>query len=170
MKHTSPPEPSPTSASSICTGNSCSTRDSWKKGSPPTMREMFDEFKDFMSSCPHKLHLSSRSSAREKLTRLTVQQFGELTTDVYDELVRRRHSKDVLFLPIREDYHPKRNQARQKLATLPLNRFEDLSSDVYYEMSRRYPELVGEISGARFSITSYSDDPPPPYTAVAAPF
>lgn len=32
---------------------------------------------------------STRTNAREKLTRLTRQQFQELSTDVYDELVRR---------------------------------------------------------------------------------
>lgn len=36
--------------------------------------------------------LNSRSSAREKLTRLTKQQFQELSTDVYDELIRRNNN------------------------------------------------------------------------------
>ncbi|CAE6490316.1 unnamed protein product [Rhizoctonia solani] len=45
------------------------------------------------------------------------------------------------FLPVRDDFHPKRNQARQKLATLPAIRFKDLSSDVFYELGRRYPEF-----------------------------
>lgn len=33
---------------------------------------------------------NARSTARQKLTRLTKQQFQELSTDVYDELVRRK--------------------------------------------------------------------------------
>ena len=33
---------------------------------------------------------NSRSTARQKLTRLTCQQFQELSTDVYDELIRRK--------------------------------------------------------------------------------
>lgn len=33
---------------------------------------------------------NSRSTARQKLTKLTKQQFQELSTDVYDELVRRK--------------------------------------------------------------------------------
>lgn len=45
------------------------------------------------------------------------------------------------FLPVRDDFHPKRNQARQKLATLPKNRFKDLASDVFHELRRRYPEF-----------------------------
>lgn len=53
----------------------------------------------------------------------------------------------VPFLPVREEFHPKRNQARQKLATLPITRFEDLSSDVYYELARRYPEFQEDVSG-----------------------
>ena len=51
----------------------------------------------------------------------------------------------VPFLPVREDFHPKRNQARQKLATLPPSRFEDLSSDVYFELARRYPEFKEDV-------------------------
>lgn len=31
-------------------------------------------------------------TAREKLTKLTMQQFQELSTDVYDELVRRNNN------------------------------------------------------------------------------
>lgn len=61
---------------------------------------------------------------------------------MYDELSRRLlGSNAVPFLPVCDDFHPKRNQARQKLATLPKNRFKDLASDVYYELERRYPEL-----------------------------
>lgn len=109
---------------------------------------------------------NSRSTARQKLTRLTRQQFQELSTDVYDELVRRKNNTDdnqggecvdkflvvqhtdihpVPFLPVRDDFHPKRNQARQKLATLPTGRFKDLSSDVYYELARRYPEFKEDV-------------------------
>lgn len=128
--------------------------------------------------CPLCLHSSyltfipsepanSRSTARQKLTRLTRQQFQELSTDVYDELIRRKNNSDtnqgavivflktplhhishftlVPFLPVRDDFHPKRNQARQKLATLPTSRFKDLSSDVYYELVRRYPEFKEEV-------------------------
>lgn len=51
----------------------------------------------------------------------------------------------VPFLPVRDDFHPKRNQARQKLATLPTHRFQDLCSDVYFELSRRYPEFTDEV-------------------------
>ena len=54
-------------------------------------------------------------------------------------------SPKVLFLPIRDEYHPKRNLARQKLATLPASRFEDLSSDVYFELARRYPEFEEDV-------------------------
>ncbi|KZV75948.1 hypothetical protein PENSPDRAFT_661441 [Peniophora sp. CONT] len=109
----------------------------------------------------------ARSIAREKLARLTRQQFHELSTDVYDELVRRKENDEsndgahqislyvystslngcphsVPFLPAHDDFHPKRNQARHKLGTLPPSRFKDLSSDVYYELVRRYPEVKEE--------------------------
>ncbi|CAG8568124.1 289_t:CDS:10 [Acaulospora morrowiae] len=92
---------------------------------------------------------SSRTNAREKLSKLTKQQFQELSTDVYDELTRRLlDSVEVPFLPLREEFHPKRNQARQKLATLPKSRFKDLASDVYYELERRYPKLKDMVVSA----------------------
>lgn len=90
-----------------------------------------------------------RSNAREKLTRLSKQQFTELSTDVYDELMRRQTNVGTgnvqPFLAVREEFHPKRNQARQKLATLPRNRFKDLASDVFFELERRFPELKQEF-------------------------
>ncbi|KAF7352325.1 hypothetical protein MVEN_01196200 [Mycena venus] len=81
-----------------------------------------------------------RSTARQKLTRLTIQQFHELSTDVYDEIVRRKNEKEGtpslanLVMPF--------SYARQKLATLPVARMEDLSSDVHFELARRYPEFA----------------------------
>ncbi|KAI9264470.1 hypothetical protein BY458DRAFT_514136 [Sporodiniella umbellata] len=80
-----------------------------------------------------------RIPARQKLSKLTYNQFHELAMDVYDEVVRRRKNDQLIpFLPVNEAFHPKRNQARQKLATLAEARFQDLASDVYFELSRRY--------------------------------
>ncbi|KAL6304991.1 hypothetical protein BKA93DRAFT_731941 [Sparassis latifolia] len=109
------------------------------------------------------------AKARQKLTRLTRQQFQELSTDVYDELVRRKNNttnNEVPFLPVRDDFHPKRNQARQKLATLPTGRFKDLSSDVYYELARRYPEFKEDpTDGAPLPSpgSTYDDYPSPDF-------
>jgi len=94
--------------------------------------------------------------ARDKLLRLSAVQFQELSTDVYDELLRRQNSarqsrsepagspSDVpTFLLPKENFHPKRNQARQKLSTLPPARFRDLATDVFYELERRFPRFAG---------------------------
>lgn len=71
---------------------------------------------------------------------------------------------EVPFLPVRDDFHPKRNQARQKLATLPASRFEDLSSDVYFELARRYPEFQEDpTDGGLTSPSSYDDVPSPDF-------
>ncbi|TPX71731.1 hypothetical protein SpCBS45565_g00893 [Spizellomyces sp. 'palustris'] len=100
---------------------------------------------------------NQRTSAREKLTRLTKQQFTELSTDVFDEMNRRQlDSKEVPFLPVRDDFHPKRNQARQKLATLPSSRFKDLASDVYYEIERRFPTVVEDYN-AKYGVLESPD-------------
>lgn len=90
--------------------------------------------------------------ARDKLLQLSAVQFQELSTDVYDELLRRQSAggpqpngpgQVPMFLLPKENFHPKRNQARQKLATLPPPRFRDLATDVFYELERRFPRFVG---------------------------
>lgn len=87
--------------------------------------------------------------ARDKLLRLSVTQFMELSTDVYDELIRREDERlqrvrDVpKYLLPRPNFHPKRNQARQKLSTLPIERFRQLATDVFYELERRIPRFAG---------------------------
>lgn len=90
--------------------------------------------------------------ARDKLLRLSAIQFQELSTDVYDELLRRQSAAGQqnnvpgqvpAYLLPKENFHPKRNQARQKLATLPSSRFRDLATDVFYELERRFPHFAG---------------------------
>ncbi|CZS98948.1 related to GRIP1 associated protein 1 [Rhynchosporium agropyri] len=93
--------------------------------------------------------------ARDKLLRLSPVQFQELSTDVFDELLRRQQSGRRTpnggqpdggpppFLLPKDIFHPKRNQARQKLSTLPPSRFRDLATDVYYELERRFPKFAG---------------------------
>ncbi|CAG8561313.1 7706_t:CDS:10 [Paraglomus occultum] len=105
----------------------------------------YEAFKNYLAT-PSAIEQAgtagSRKDAREKLTRLSKQQFQELSIDVYDELSRRlMNDNEVPYLRVCDEFHPKRNQARRKLATLPMNRFKDLASDVYFELERRYPEL-----------------------------
>ncbi|KAF9453965.1 hypothetical protein P691DRAFT_790378 [Macrolepiota fuliginosa MF-IS2] len=141
-----------------------------RKDAPPALpvdyravsRIHFDELNRYLADYLAKAAPNSRTTARQKLTRLTIQQFHELSTDVYDELVRRQNNNEVPFLPVKEEFHPKRNQARQKLATLPAPRFEDLSSDVYFELARRYPEFKEDPAGGRASAGSNYDDYPAP--------
>ncbi|TKA57903.1 hypothetical protein B0A49_12447 [Cryomyces minteri] len=95
------------------------------------------------------------NKARDKLLRLSAVQFQELSTDVYDELLRREDERQQRglrsapsasvpqFLLPKPNFHPKRNQARQKLSTLPLERFRQLATDVFYELERRYPRFAG---------------------------
>ena len=91
--------------------------------------------------------------ARDKLVRLSPTQFQELSTDVYDELLRRQATQAGTlppstpgYLPPRDTFHPKRNQARQKLSTLPGPRFRALATDVFFELERRFPRFsIGNI-------------------------
>ncbi|CAI7649640.1 unnamed protein product [Penicillium pancosmium] len=107
------------------------------------------------------LHVAARNDAnggrsnkaRDKLLRLSPTQFHELSTDVYDELIRRQQATpppgqpprpDIpTSLPPRKDFHEKRNQARHKLASLQHARFRDLATDVYCELERRFPQFTG---------------------------
>lgn len=97
------------------------------------------------------------NKARDKLLRLTMVQFLELSTDVYDELKRREavarrppnanpNNGPPPYLLPEGNFHVKRNQARQKLSSLPPPRFRDLATDVFCELERRYPRFVeGDI-------------------------
>jgi hypothetical protein len=99
------------------------------------------------------------NKARDKLLRLSPVQFQELSTDVFDELLRRQeggrrtpngngpNGGPPPFLLPKDSFHPKRNQARQKLSTLPPPRFRDLATDVFYELERRFPRFAaGDMS------------------------
>ncbi|KAJ5550914.1 Spa2 homology (SHD) of GIT [Penicillium sp. DV-2018c] len=102
------------------------------------------------------------NKARDKLLRLSPTQFHELSTDVYDELIRRQQASpppgrpprpDVPpYLPPRDDFHEKRNHARQRLAALHHPRFRDLATDVFCELERRFPH---------FTSREYRGRPPP---------
>ncbi|KAI9728388.1 MAG: component of the polarisome [Chrysothrix sp. TS-e1954] len=91
--------------------------------------------------------------ARDKLLRLSPIQFRELSTDVYDELLRREDERRVRdprapphnvprFLLPKQNFHPKRNQARQKLSTLAIKKFRELATDVLFELERRFPRFA----------------------------
>ncbi|KAL4968203.1 putative cell polarity protein [Aspergillus stella-maris] len=111
------------------------------------------------------------SKAQDKLLRLSATQFHELSTDVYDELLRRQQAMpspnrpprpDIPpFLPPRGDFHEKRNQARQKLASLQHQRFRDLASDVFNELERRFPQFPTKDSRRASPAPSMRGRPPP---------
>ncbi|CEI64653.1 hypothetical protein FVEN_g3173 [Fusarium venenatum] len=97
-------------------------------------------------------HKQQPNKARDKLLRLSSVQFYELSTDVFDELIRRQAAARAppnapngppSFLMPENNFHPKRNQARQRLSSLGPPRFRDLAADVYHELERRFPRFVG---------------------------
>ncbi|KAI8819139.1 uncharacterized protein EV422DRAFT_621266 [Fimicolochytrium jonesii] len=100
----------------------------------------------------------ARTRAKDKLAKLSSGQFGELSTDVYDECVRRVGGDgDVPFLPFRSEFTEKRNQARQKLASLPSFRFKELAAEVLFELERRFPMIVERYKSRQ----PPSNGPPP---------
>ncbi|KAI9789442.1 MAG: component of the polarisome [Piccolia ochrophora] len=121
-----------------------------------TLSEHYGALKRFLANYLHQGPANARPNrARDKLLRLTAVQFQELSTDVFDELVRRQNvasfargggppeRKPPAFLLPKDTFHPKRNQARQKLSSLTYERFRDLAMDVYYELERRFPRFLG---------------------------
>ncbi|KZT70554.1 hypothetical protein DAEQUDRAFT_764449 [Daedalea quercina L-15889] len=124
------------------------------------------EFKQYLASCFTNKLAGPRPTTRQKLTSLARQRFGELTTDVYEELLRRNNTEnEVPFLFPRDDFHPQRNLARQKLSTLSTGGFTDLASDVHHELSRRYPELTGVDEK---SMSAYSSNGSPGRMRITA--
>lgn len=123
---------------------------SFKPGQEEALQEHYNTLRGFLGN-----HLQTDAGsakptrARDKLLRLSVTQFQELSTDVYDELLRREDDRqrkvpDVpRYLLPKPSFHPKRNQARQKLSTLPPERFRQLATDVFYELERRIPRFAG---------------------------
>lgn len=119
-----------------------------------TMSEHFRVLKAYLGPYLNDEKGNPRPSrAKDKLTRLSAVQFQELSTDVYDESIRREQDRKrggpgapgnetPKFLLPKNNFHPKRNQARQKLSTLPLERFRQLATDVFYELERRFPRFT----------------------------
>jgi hypothetical protein len=116
----------------------------------------------------------SSSRARDKLQRLSSVQFTELSSDIYDELVRRQEYEKCIyhgvgndprsemaadFLPEQFGYHPKRNSARKRLATLRTQRFRDLVNDTLVEMERRASLPPPPMSGISYQSLSAVSSP-----------
>lgn len=137
------------------------------------MEEVLGQHYSVLKRFLHGPYLDDRASksnkARDKLLRLSATQFHELSTDVYDELLRRQQAmpspgrpprSDIPpYLPPREDFHEKRNQARQKLASLQHGRFRDLATDVFCELERRFPQFPERESRRASPAPSFRDRP-----------
>jgi hypothetical protein len=112
--------------------------------------------------------------AREKLQRLSSVQFTELSSDIYDEVVRRQEYSAYVYHDIRQEprlemvadtlpeifgYHPKRNAARGRLATLRTQRFRDLVNDMLLEIERRATLPPPPTSGILYQSLSALSSP-----------
>ncbi|RSL61835.1 hypothetical protein CEP51_013564 [Fusarium floridanum] len=82
------------------------------------------------------------SKSNPKLLRLTPSQLYQLSTDVFDELMRRQapaSPNGPAFLLPNNAFSSRRNQARQRLSAIGPPRFRDLVADVAYEINLRFP-------------------------------
>jgi hypothetical protein len=89
---------------------------------------------------------SRPNRGQDKLSRLSSVQLQNLSTDVFDELMRRNEPFSPFYLEPKDYFHPKRNQARLKLATLPFPQFRDLAADVFHELERRFPQFAAKYT------------------------
>lgn len=92
-----------------------------------TLSQHYNILKRYLASSLRDEKGSNKvNRARDKLLRLSPVQFQELSTDVYDELLRRQSAAGQQttgpgqvpsYLLPKNNFHPKRNQARQKLSS-----------------------------------------------------
>lgn len=115
------------------------------------LNEHYNALRNFLEARDSNAR-SQPNKARDKLVRLSSVQFFELSTDVFDELMRRlatartppnAPNRTPQYLLPEKAFHPKRNQARQRLSSLGPPRFRDLAADVYHELERRFPTFIG---------------------------
>ncbi|KAI1138030.1 hypothetical protein F5Y05DRAFT_48400 [Hypoxylon sp. FL0543] len=152
------PSPPPSVGRSSTYARSESGRSIREENTEAVLGEHYIALKRYLSSTSKDGRANPPpNKARDKLLRLSAVQFLELSTDVFDELVRRQaYSRrppnappnvgPPSYLLPEDTFHPKRNQARQKLSTLGSPRFRDLATDVFCELERRIPRFIaGDI-------------------------
>ncbi|KAI4183650.1 MAG: hypothetical protein L6R41_005286, partial [Letrouitia leprolyta] len=110
-----------------------------------TLSQHYNILKRYLASSLRDEKGSNKvNRARDKLLRLSPVQFQELSTDVYDELLRRQSA------------------AGQQTTGpgLPPPRFRDLATDVFYELERRFPRFAGAEIGRNGSPAPSIRGPP----------
>lgn len=146
------PSPPPSVGRSSTYARSESGRSIREENTEPVLGEHYVALRRYLASTSKDGRANPPpNKARDKLLRLSSVQFLELSTDVFDELMRRQikrpppgappNAGPPPYLLPEPNFHPKRNQARQKLSTLGSPRFRDLATDVFCELERRIPAL-----------------------------
>ena len=96
-----------------------------------------------------------KKKTHNKLLLLSRVQFWELSTDIYDELLRRQAASQKTsdrelpgsvhpHLLTEKNFHPLRNRSRQMLSTLLEPRFRNLAADIVSELERRLPTFADD--------------------------
>ncbi|KAI1823318.1 hypothetical protein F4861DRAFT_531638 [Xylaria intraflava] len=151
------PSPPPSVGRSSTYARSESGRSIREENPEAVLGEHYITFRRYLTSTSKDGRVNPNlNKARDKLLKLSSVQFFELSTDVYDELMRRQakppapgvppNNVHASYLLPEPNFHPKRNQARQKLSTLGSPRFRDLATDVFCELERRIPGFVASVT------------------------
>ncbi|KAI0864952.1 hypothetical protein F4860DRAFT_500682 [Xylaria cubensis] len=154
------PSPPPSVGRSSTYARSESGRSIREENTEPVLGEHYVALRRYLASTSKDGRANPPpNKARDKLLRLSSVQFLELSTDVFDELMRRQikrpppgappNAGPPPYLLPEPNFHPKRNQARQKLSTLGSPRFRDLATDVFCELERRIPAFVASVTPRR---------------------
>ncbi|KAK5118105.1 hypothetical protein LTR62_004152 [Meristemomyces frigidus] len=105
-------------------------------------------------------HQNNKLKPSKKIQQLSMAQFMDLSTDVYDELVRRRESTGNVpkrLLP-QDKFHTWRNEARQKISARPLKLFKQLATDVLDDLERRKPQFIEQDTERSSGVSSMLQD------------
>lgn len=154
------PSPPPSVGRSSTYARSESGRSIREENTEPILGEHYIALRRYLASTSKDGRANPPpNKARDKLLRLSSVQFLELSTDVFDELMRRQikrpppgappNAGPPPYLLPEPNFHPKRNQARQKLSTLGSPRFRDLATDVFCELERRIPAFIASVTPRR---------------------
>ncbi|TGJ85268.1 hypothetical protein E0Z10_g3517 [Xylaria hypoxylon] len=154
------PSPPPSVGRSSTYARSESGRSIREENNDAVLREHYVALRRYLASTSKDGRANPPpNKARDKLLRLSSVQFLELSTDVFDELMRRQMKRSPPgappnagpppYLLPEANFHMKRNQARQKLSTLGSPRFRDLATDVFCELERRIPAFVASVTPRR---------------------
>ncbi|KAH0582271.1 hypothetical protein H2248_011911 [Termitomyces sp. 'cryptogamus'] len=122
------------------------------------LKTHYDVFHDYLPLEDCSVAPLNQSAAQHKIIACDSDQLFELSTDVYDELLRRQKIWQdewiIPFLSCQAGFSSVRNEHRQRLCSLSHAHFQNLVEEVYMELYRRYHVLRKDFPKAHAMIVA----------------